>query len=307
MKRIDIHAHAVAFPELTPSHRYTGERFLSADELIAMYDRFGIDRGVLLPIVSPEAQCFLMTSEGACFLSRQYSDHFSWFCNIDPRQGNNDTTTDFAAMLAYYRSCGARGLGEVTANLPMDDPRVEALLAACQDAGMPVTIHIGDLGGDYGLVDSLGLPKLEELLRKFPKLILLGHSQKFWSEISGEVTEAIRGGAPKGPVAPGGRVPELLRRYPNLCGDLSAGSGCNAIMRDPDFGYAFLEEFQDRLFYGTDICSPLDIGHIRVKMGPFLDDGVASGKLSAQARDKICWGNALRLLEGRWEIEERNL
>jgi predicted TIM-barrel fold metal-dependent hydrolase len=182
----------------------------------------------------------------------------------------------------------------------MDDPRVDALFAACEALSMPVTIHIGDLGGDYGLVDSIGLPRLERALRKFPKLIILGHSQKFWSEIGSDVTEENRGGNPKGPVQPGGRIPELMRKYPNLCGDLSAGSGCNAIMRDPEFGYAFLEEFQDRLFYGTDICSPNDITHIRVKMGPFLEEGVASGKLSLQACEKICWRNAQRLVEGKW-------
>ena len=32
---------------------------------------------------------------------------------------------------------------------------------------------------------------------------------------------------------------ELLRKYPNLYGDLSAGSGYNAITRDPAFGDAF--------------------------------------------------------------------
>ena len=302
MKKIDIHVHTIAEPGLL---RPRGDTFATPEELFAMYAQLGVEKAVLLPILSPEGQFDGNTNREIMTIAARYPDRFYWFCNIDPRQGNNDTSTDFVAMLTYYRSCGAKGLGEITAHLPMDDPRVEALLAACEKCGMPVTIHIGDLGGDYGLVDSLGLPKLEKLLQKFPRLILLGHSQKFWSEISGDVTEEIRGGAPKGPVAPGGRVPELLRRYPNLCGDLSAGSGCNAIMRDPDFGYAFLEEFQDRLFYGTDICSPLDIGHIRVKMGDFLEEGVARGKLSPQARDKICWDNALRLLEGRWETGDK--
>ena len=45
---------------------------------------------------------------------------------------------------------------------------------------------------------------------------------------------------------------------------------------------------------------PNDITHIRVKMGPFLEEGVASGKLSLQACEKISWRNAQRLLEGKW-------
>ncbi len=40
---------------------------------------------------------------------------------------------------------------------------------------------------------------------------------------------------------------ELLRKYPNLYADLSALSGANAILRDPEYGVKFLDEFQDRL------------------------------------------------------------
>lgn len=297
MQKIDIHVHTIAEKGIL---RPRGDTLATPEELFEMYDQLGVEKAVLLPIVSPEGQFDGNTNREILGIVRQYPDRFYWFCNIDPRQGDNSEATDFAQMLAYYKEQGAAGLGEVTANLPMDDPRLEKLFAACEQLNMPVTIHIGDLGGDYGLVDSLGLPKLERLLQKFPKLILLGHSQKFWSEISGDVTQETRGKNPKGPVVPGGRVVELMRRYPNLCGDLSAGSGCNAMMRDPDFGYAFMEEFQDRLFYGTDICSPWDITHIRVKLGPFMEQGVAEGKLSPMACEKICRGNALRLLEGRW-------
>ena len=297
MQKIDIHVHTVAEAGLL---RPRGDTLATPEELFRMYEQLGVEKAVLLPIVSPEGQTDGNTNREIVGIVRQYPDRFYWFCDVDPRQGRNDEATDFVQILSYYKGLGAAGLGEVTANLPMDDLRVEKLFAACQQLNMPVTIHIGDAGGDYGLIDSLGLPGLEKLLQKFPNLILLGHSQKFWSEISSDVTEETRGGAPKGPVLPGGRIPELMEKYPNLCGDLSAGSGCNAMMRDPDFGYRFLEKFQDRLFYGTDICSPRDITHIRVKLGPFMEEGVATGKLSREAYEKICRGNALRLLEGRW-------
>lgn len=297
MRKIDIHVHTIAEKGVL---RPRGDTFATPEELFEMYDQLGVEKAVLLPVVSPEGQTDTNTNREIQAIVRQYPDRFYWFCNVDPRMGDNWQTTDFVQMLSYYKEQGAAGVGEITANLPMDDPRVEALFAACQALNLPAIIHIGKLGGDYGLVDELGLPKLEKLLQKFPKLILLGHSQRFWSEISGDVTQETRGKNPKGPVAPGGRVVELMRKYPNLCGDLSAGSGCNAMMRDPDFGYAFMEEFQDRLFYGTDICSPLDITHIRVKLGPFMEQGVAEGKLSPEACEKIGRGNALRLLEGRW-------
>lgn len=72
---------------------------------------------------------------------------------------------------------------------------------------------------------------------------MLGHSQVFWSEIGADVTMQNRSGYPAGRVTPG-RLVELMRDYPNLYGDLSAGSGFNAISRDLEFGCAFLEQFQ---------------------------------------------------------------
>ena len=150
------------------------------------------------------------------------------------------------------------------------------------------------MGGYYGIVDDLGLPGLEGALRQFPRLKFLGHSQPFWAEISGDLTEELRNTYPKGKVAPGGATVRLFREYPNLYGDLSpaAGSGFNAIHRDPDFGYAFLEEFQDRLLFGSDICDPRD----KLDLIPFLNEAVAKGRISRGAYEKICWRNGEALL-----------
>ena len=161
---------------------------------------------------------------------------------------------------------------------------------------MSVIFHIGDTNGDYGLIDEFGLPRLEKVLQMFPNLQFLGHSQRFWSEISGDITLEERAGYPKGKVVPGGRLVELMRKYPNLCGDMSAGSGFNAVSRDPEFGYAFFEEFQDRLFYGTDICDPANINSNMLKLSSFLDEAMLSGKISYDAYYKISRGNAEKIL-----------
>ncbi len=185
----------------------------------------------------------------------------------------------------------------MTANLYFDDPLVLNLFRHCEKCQMPLTFHIGNMGNDYGLVDELGLPRLEKVLGLFPGLTFLGHSQKFWAEIGPDCTEENRKGYPTGPVLPGGRVVELMRRYPNLHGDLSAGSGYNAVTRDSDFGYAFIEEFQDQLYYGTDICDPRNITEPMLKLAAWLDDAVAAKKISRAAYNKVCRENALRILE----------
>jgi predicted TIM-barrel fold metal-dependent hydrolase len=105
-----------------------------------------------------------------------------------------------------------------------------------------------------------------------------------------------RRGYPKGKVKPG-RLVRLMREYPNLWGDLSAGSGFNAISRDPEFGYRFMEEFQDRLMFGTDLCHQptnlfKDFGIIR-----YFPRLRKEKLISAEAYEKIAWKNANRLLK----------
>lgn len=78
VKRIpktDIHAHATPFKAYFPPH-YQSEVMISAEELLEMYDRLGIGRGILLPIHAPEAQPSILSSEGCKFLADKYPDRF---------------------------------------------------------------------------------------------------------------------------------------------------------------------------------------------------------------------------------------
>lgn len=287
---IDIHVHTtVSVGPLRPN----GETYATPEELLAMYDARGIARGVLLPGGAPECAHHQLSMDECLAVAGRYPKRFVPFCNPDPRMLTNSPEADFAPMLEHYKARGCKGVGEVTANLPFDEPRVWNLFAHCQACRLPVTFHVATrLGGTYGLFDELGLPRLEATLRAFPDLTFLGHSQPFWAEISGDAAEPTRGGYPQGPVTPGGRVVELMRAHANLCGDLSAGSGHNALSRDPAFAYRFLEEFQDRLFFGTDICAPSN----KTPLVDFLREAVEGGHISRTAYEKIGWKNAERLL-----------
>lgn len=292
MQVIDIHEHVIPRRGfLLPS----GETVTTAAELVAIMDRVGIDKMVALPLSSPETYHFVQSVEEVMEACDQYPGRFIKFCNVDPRLKDNSPSHDFVRILRYYQSLGCKGLGEFTANLWWDDPRVQQLLAGCEEVGFPVTFHIATQEFDtYGLITEAGLGGLERALKKFPTLQLLGHSQGFWSEVAPYPTKAERGGYPKGNVAPGGRVLELLRTYGNLWGDLSAGSGYNAVSRDPEWGYAFIEEFQDRLLLGLDICRP---SNDECKLVGFLNDAVTTGSISRAAYEKVMGGNAARLLK----------
>lgn len=291
MKKIDIHMHCFRQRPLLP-HTGTHEYFMTPEEVLEVYSLLGIEKGILLPFVSPECANAIQGNEEVMNIAKLYPERFYWFCNIDPRNQTNTSLSDFSSMIDVYRDHGALGVGEITANLPFDDPLVENLFRCCEIAGMPVLFHIGTQKGScYGLIDEVGLPLLEKSLNKFPDLLFIGHSQPFWCEISAEVTIEERNTYPQGPVKPG-RLVELLRRYPNLLADLSANSGFNALKRDEAFACDFIEEFQNKLFFGTDICDRSE----HIGLSTWLDNMYTKGSITKSAYEKICRRNAERLL-----------
>jgi hypothetical protein len=212
---------------------------------------------------------------------------------VDPRALTNSADAPLGDLLRYYRDLGCKGIGEVMPNLPFLHPMVQNLFKHVQAVGFPLIFDIVDrVGHSYGLVDDPGLPQLEECLRRFPKLAILGHGPAFWSEIAQLETPADRITYPKYPVKEEGVVPKLLRRYENLYGDLSAGSGYNALARDPSYAAGFLNEFQDKLIFGTDLCVPGQ----KVPLVPFLTGQRDSGKITHEVFKKIARENAVRLL-----------
>jgi predicted TIM-barrel fold metal-dependent hydrolase len=287
---IDIHTHAALYP-VVPMR--DGRHFISPDELVATMDQVGIDMAVVLPLVSPSQRNYLLSTEEVLAMCADHPDRLIPFCCLDPRQELYTLESDFTRFLDIYKAHGCKGVGEVTVNLPFDDPLVWNLFEHVEASGLPLIFHVApQVGGYYGMVDELHLPRLERTLQRFPELPFLGHSQPFWAEISADVTDANRNGYPDGPVVPGGRVPELMRRYLNLYGDLSAGSGFNAISRDPAYGYRFLEEFQGRLLFGTDLLSPGQ----KLPQIDYLKSAVEEAKITREAFEKITWKNANRLL-----------
>ena len=294
-KKIDIHVHANLQGRARENR--PGSTTITPEDFKSVFEKLGIGKAVNLPTFNPEYPSQLRFNEEACRLVQKYPDMFYWFCNINPKLIENKPDIDFSDYISFFKKLGAKGVGEITANVYFDEPLIQNLFMNCEKYDMPVLFHIGpQIGGCYGLVDDPGLPRLEKSLAKFPKLKFIGHSQPFWSEISSDLLVERRNYYPKGKVIPG-RTVELLRKYPNLYGDMSAYSGYNAMSRDPEFAYSFIEEFQDRLFYGTDINDPEHIKMEMCKLSAWLDEAYSEGNISKIAYEKVCYGNALDLLE----------
>ena len=283
MKKIDLHLHLTPFqiPKLGKMNLTSGTNMLPH------LDELGIEKGVLMS--SAEKGLPFGTNKANRAICDKHPDRYAWMCALKP-----DHPETVYERLAMYKSQGAIGVGELTTNRRLDDPFLQALFAAAEKLDMPVTIHMSpEVGYSYGVVDEPGLPLLEQVLKTYPKLKILGHSQTFWIEMSGDAPteKAARNQWGQGPVVPGGRVPELFAKYPNLYGDLSANSGSCAIMRDEAFGLQFLETYADRLFFATDMVNK----DMVFPLGAWLDEMAASGKLSRGAYEKIVRENARRI------------
>lgn len=296
---IDIHSHCYKkpyhFPFLPP--------FCSPRELIAEYDALGIDKAVLMPVVSPD--CYIpQTNEEILEICAEYPDRFIPFCNIDPRALTNDHNAPLDVVLQYYKDLGCKGVGEVMPNLELMDPRVQNLFACAEKVGLPITYDGSTMKtGDFGLYDDPGLPQLEATLIKYPNLTVFGHGPVFWAEIARLETPAERGTVKldngsfgirmnKGPIKEEGVVPKLLRKYSNLMLDLSDGCCYAQLTRDEEFIWKFIEEFGDRMCFGTDY---VEVG-MPVKLVETLKRWHRDGKISDHHFKGITHENAIRIL-----------
>ena len=73
-------------------------------------------------------------------------------------------------------------------------------------------------------------------------------------------------------------------KYKNLCCDISAGSGRNALSRDIGFTKGFIDKYQDRIMFGRDY---FDSKHMEL---------IETLELDKDIRDKIYYKNAARIL-----------
>ncbi len=289
-KKFDIHCHV--FSEVGPFTRPDGSFYLLPDEALAMFEKTNVARGVILPEVHFEASSTgtIQRVEDVAEIAKNNPDRFYYFMNLSPHSLYINPEADYSQLIEYHLERGAKGVGEMCETMRFYDPLMDNLLFYINKYKLPFIFHMTRSEfNTYGILDDEELNGLERALQKWKDITFLGHSADFWAEISGD---EFHTDYPKGKVIPGGRVVELMRKYPNLSGDLSAGSGYNAIARDREFGIEFLTEFQDRLYFGQDVCSPKD----EPKLSAYLDELLLSGELSQEVYDKICWKNAVKLL-----------
>jgi predicted TIM-barrel fold metal-dependent hydrolase len=276
-KYIDVHTHIGTYTN--------GNKELSADALVRWMDLHDIEKAVVLPLVSPESTTYLQLPDAALKAAKEHPSRLIPFCSIDPRAIIRGGVSGLVDILKKYVEQGAKGFGEHKVGLNFDDPLMMRVYEACQQVGIPLLFHLDNARGK----DEPGLPRLENAIRGFPQLNFIGHGPGWWASISGGTSQRDLGSYPTKAVQPGGAIDRLMEKYPNIFGDLSAGSGARSISRDKKFGREFLVRRQDRLLFGTDYLQPGQ----QVPQFALFDEL----KLPAVVEAKIFRGNAERLLK----------
>ena len=219
----------------------------------------GEDDGVYNPVLNPCNMRADGTHAGIVLADllrarERYPERF--ILGYCPNPGLPDAPSLFESA---WKMHGVRVCGEWKYRMLIDDPRSLELFRVAGRLGAPVVLHLdvpylpdkqGKLtyqpmwyGGTVG--------NLERALEACPDTTFVGHGPGFWREISGDA-DSDPAGYPQGPMVEGGRLAALLERCPNLCADLSAGSGLRAMQRDRDHARQFMTRFADPLLFARD-------------------------------------------------------
>jgi predicted TIM-barrel fold metal-dependent hydrolase len=283
-------ARAAPGPRFIDVHTHLGQCWnhtkpLTVDGLLSWMDEHGTELAVVMPVISPEASTYPLTTDFVLAETKAHRDRLIPFCVVDPRTAYSGKRHGLKYMLQQYVDQGVKGFGEHKPGVPIDHPGSMELYAVCGELNLPVLFHLDDQRN----TDEPGLPGLERVLKANPDTTFIGHGPGWWASISGDVkTAGDLGAYPKSAVAPGGAMDRLMEKYPNLFGELSADSGAGAIARDTKFGREFLTRRADRIMFGTDYLSPGQKVP-QFDLWPKLD-------LPADVAAKVARGNAIRLL-----------
>lgn len=220
-------------------HQHTNYSTRSDERLIAHQQAMGITKTVLLPAGSRyglDAQCG--GNDSVVELTRRYPDRLVYFANELPDH------PDAQKIIEKYLKAGAIGIGEQKFPVECDSEAMQRLARIAQEFGVPILMHFQH--NTY----NTGFERFHKMLEKFPKVNFIGHAQTWWGYIDRNHNPTVM--YPKTKVAPGGITDRLLSDYPNIYGDLSAGSGLNALLRDEEHAREFLKRHQNKLIFGSD-------------------------------------------------------
>ena len=190
------------------------------------------------------------------------------------------------ATIETFLKKGAVGIGEQKFRVECDSKHIQRIAELAQEYDVPVLMHFEH--GNY----NTGIDRFHTILEKFPKVNFIGHAQTWWGNIDKKHDQTVM--YPKGSVTPGGISDRLMGDYPNMFGDLSAGSGLNALIRDEAHTVKFIHRHREKLIYGSD-CNDI------IGRGPSCSGSRAIGTIrrlipDTKIQNKLFSGNIRRIV-----------
>ena len=220
-------------------HQHTNYSFRTDRQLLAHQRAMGVTQTILLPagaLYGLEANC---TGNQAVYdFALNHPGEYVFCANeVAGLPGAR-------AEIEEWLRRGAIGIAEQKFKVDCDSAAMEEIAAIARDFHVPVLMHFQH--NKY----NKHIERFHKMLEKYPRVNFIGHAQTWWSNIDKNSDQKTM--YPIGRITPGGITDKLLSDYPNMFGDLSAGSGLNALNRDPDFTKDFIERHQNNLLYGSD-------------------------------------------------------
>ena len=299
---IDVHSHTYV---KTPQE---------VSAWVNTMDRAGIQTTVILSGATGQefdrlADLFLKAHPG----------RFQIYCGLDTK---NIDAPDYpqravAELVRCYKK-GARGVGELSEKgsgyargaardkrLHPDDPRLNLFWKQCAELKIPVNIHMADHPSAWRPPDNH-----QERSPSYQRYNQYGHDVPSYQEILG-MRDRLVDSQPKtvfiachfsnqgNDLA---TLAKVLDRFPNLYVDLSARS--YELGRQPRTAAKFLERYQDRVLFGTDMGTEEKMYQSWWRVLETADEYMPGPnwwrlyglELSPQALEKIYRANALKVL-----------
>jgi predicted TIM-barrel fold metal-dependent hydrolase len=240
-------------------HQHTSYLARTDEDLIAHQRAMGVSQTILLPAGTPVNRASTHNGKSNGLAARcGGNETVLAVARAHPKEffyGANEVTDleNAAGAIRKILETGAKVIGEQKFGVECDSEASEALYRLAEEFNVPVLMHF------QHAMYNLGIDRFHRVLEKFPKVRFVAHAQTFWGNIDAKNSDQTNL-YPKGPVTPGGISDKLLRDYPNFFGDMSAGSGLNALTRDEEHARGFLERHQDKLMFGSDCADPVGVG-----------------------------------------------
>lgn len=195
---------------------------------------------------------------------------------------------DALETIEKHLKLGAVVIGELKFGVECDSQEIQKIYQLAREYDVPVLMH-----WQFDLY-NFGFDRFSKMLEKYPGVNFIGHAQGWWASTDKDYTDkSIK--YPKGKITPGGLTDRLLSDYPNMFGDLSAGSGLNFLTRDEDHAKEFIARHQDKLLFGSD-CSDTE-GQVAVCQGAQTISEVRKLSATKNIERKLLYENAKKLFK----------